>query len=457
MSLSPALLKKYNVPGPRYTSYPPAPSWTADIGPADYENAVAESNDDPHPAPLSIYVHLPFCEKLCYFCGCTTFITGKNRSFEDPYLAALYREIDWLGRRIGKSRRVVQFHLGGGTPTFHSPDELKKLAHALRERFPFDSEAEVGIEVDPRVTTPRHLEMLASEGFNRISMGVQDFDPAVQKAVNRIQSESQTRDLVDAARSLGYQSVNIDLIYGLPHQTRDSFARTIDRILISAPDRLAVYSYAHVPWLKKHQSPLETFLPSENEKYGIFLLALHRLTDAGYDYIGMDHFAKPSDELSLARKNRTLWRNFMGYTTKAGTDLFGLGMSAIGQVHGGFYQNRREIRAYEEAIQQGGPATMRGYRLSKDDTLRSRVIQNLLCHAKVVKSEIELEFGVRFDDYFRESLDALAPLEEDGLIRLGDDVLEPTQTGRVFLRNLAMPFDATLPAALPKPTFSKTI
>lgn len=449
------LLHKYNVQGPRYTSYPPAPSWKTDVGPDDYAVILKESNASP--APLSLYFHLPFCEKLCYFCGCTTVITGKNRSFEEPYLDTVLQEINWVASKVDRARRVVQLHLGGGTPTYMEPEYLNRLIEAARAGFSFDSDIEMGVEVDPRVTTTKHLETLRKLGFNRLSMGVQDFDPTVQKSINRIQPYEETKNLVTAARALGFQSINMDLIYGLPHQTIASFTKTVDQILSIQPDRLAVYSYAHVPWMKKHQETLAPHLPAEQEKFGIFLLAMKRFTQAGFDYIGMDHFAKYGDELSRARANRTLWRNFQGYTTKAGTDLIGFGMSAIGQVNGCFIQNQRELKPYEDAIIQNGAATVRGFKLSKDDKIRARLIQNLLCHAVVVKSEIEREFGIKFDDYFSEALKNLKPLVDDGLVELSKTEIRPTELGRVFLRNLAMPFDAYLPKEGEKKVFSKTV
>jgi oxygen-independent coproporphyrinogen-3 oxidase len=307
------------------------------------------------------------------------------------------------------------------------------------------------------VTTNDHLKVLRTMGFNRLSMGVQDFDETVQKAINRVQPYAETRALVDAARTLGFASINMDLIYGLPHQTRASFEKTIEQILSIGPDRLAVYSYAHVPWLKKHQELLESALPKEQEKFELFLFAMQKFTAAGFDYIGMDHFAKPNDKLAVARKNRTLWRNFQGYTTKAGTDLFGLGMSAIGNVHGGYYQNQRELIPYQNAIKFNGTATVRGFKLSKDDTIRARVIQSLLCHAVVIKSEIENEFAISFDSYFADALTKLKPLESDGLVQLTPTEIRPTDIGRVFLRNLAMPFDAYLPKEGEKKVFSRTV
>lgn len=452
LDISPDLLHKYNVPGPRYTSYPPAPSWTQDFGPADYEGLIATSA-----APLSLYFHLPFCEELCYFCGCTTVITGKNHSKENSYIDALLKEVGWLADRIDKKRKVLQLHLGGGTPTYNTPENLEKLLRPVKEKFRFDAAAEIGVEVDPRVTNERHLKALAGLGFNRLSMGVQDFDPRVQEAVNRVQSVESTKVLLDTARSLGFTSVNIDLIYGLPHQTPASFRTTIEKVLEINPDRLAVYSYAHVPWLKHYQDTLAPYLPNEREKYEIFLCALKLFSENGYEYIGMDHFAKADDELAQARANRTLWRNFQGYTTKAGTDLFGLGMSAIGKVADGFVQNEKDLKKYQECMTNGKPATVRGFRLSADDRMRGRIIQNLLCHATLVKTEIEREFDIPFDSYFDSALTALKGMEKDGLVQLSRDEIRPTALGRIFLRNIAMPFDAYLPAKTEERKFSKTL
>jgi oxygen-independent coproporphyrinogen III oxidase len=450
------LLRRYNVPGPRYTSYPTAPVWREGFAPRDYETVLTESAAAERPAPLSLYMHLPFCEQLCYFCACTVVISG-NHSVEESYLATLEKEIDWVASRAGANREVVQLHWGGGTPTYFSPDRAGRLAERLREAFPFAVDAEVSVEIDPRVTTREHLEVLSEMGFNRVSMGVQDFDPAVQKAINRIQSPEQTGDLVAAARDLGYRGINIDLIFGLPHQTARSFSRTIDRVLSIGPDRLAVYSYANVPWMKKHQRLLEPHLPSEREKFEIFRTALARFTDAGYEYIGMDHFARPDDELSRARRERTLHRNFQGYTTKAGTDLLGLGMSAIGSIGDAFVQNRRDLPGYRAAVESEGSATFRGFRLSFDDRVRRAVISSLLCHGVVAIAEVESAYGIRFREYFADALEGLSACAADGLVEMSDAEIRATPLGRVFLRNLAMPFDAYLDRQLEKPIFSRTL
>jgi len=451
------LLKRYNVPGPRYTSYPTAPVWREDFTPADYERVLRESAAAEGPSPLSLYVHLPFCEKLCYFCGCTVVITGAQHALEETYLNMLEREIDWVADRAGTGRPVVQFHLGGGTPTYFTPERLRRLGRKFRDRFRFAPDAEIGVEVDPRVTTREHLLTLARLGFNRLSMGVQDFEPRVQVAINRVQPYEETRLLVEQARALGFPSINMDLIFGLPFQTAESFSETIDKVLEIGPDRLAVYSYANVPWMKKHQNVLQPHLPDERTKFEIFRTALERFTDAGFDYIGMDHFARPTDELARARVDRTLHRNFQGYTTKAGTDLVGFGMSAIGGIGASYVQNRRDLGPYQQDVAAAGAATFRGFRLSEDDLLRRTVIQNLLCHGVIVKGEIEAAYGIAFDRYFADALEKLQPLAADGLVVIAREEVRATPLGRVFLRNLAMPFDAYLAAAPEKPVFSKTL
>ena len=450
------LLSRYNVQGPRYTSYPTAPMWKESFSASDYERALRESAAAANPSPLSLYVHLPFCEKLCFFCGCTVVITGRAHAPENPYLEILEREIDWVAERAGP-RPVVQLHWGGGTPTYFAPALLERLGRRIFDRFAMAPDAELGVEVDPRVTTREHLEALAALGFNRLSMGVQDFDPRVQEAINRIQPAADTRRLIEHARALGFPSINVDLIYGLPFQTPETFSRTIDQVLEIGPDRLAVYSYANVPWMKKHQNVLLPHLPDEKTKFGIFQMALSRFTEAGFEYIGMDHFARPDDELARARRDRTLHRNFQGYTTKAGTDLLGLGMSAIGSVGDAYVQNRRELAEYRRAVGEGGCATFRGCRLTADDRLRRTVIGNLLCHGVVVKREIEASFGVGFDATFGEAIEKLQPCVEDGLVELSSDEIRATPLGRIFLRNLAMCFDAYLAAPAEKPVFSRTL
>ncbi|MCB4756278.1 MAG: oxygen-independent coproporphyrinogen III oxidase [Elusimicrobia bacterium] len=457
LNLSSELLLKYNVQGPRYTSYPPAPSWRNDIGPEAYLKQLDASNSLPSPRPLSLYVHIPFCESLCAFCGCTTVITGKNRSFEKPYLDVLVKEIEFVTGVIKRNRPVIQLHLGGGTPTYLLPANLDHLLDVLRSRFDVAKDAEMGVEIDPCVTTSDHLTVLQRHGVNRLSMGVQDFDPRVQAIVRREQPFSLTKEIMDQARGLGFASVNIDLIYGLPGQSVEGFTKTIELILSLNPDRLAVYSFAYVPWIKKHQASIHEPMPQPQEKFKILLTAIRLLTEAGYEYIGMDHFAKPTDELARARKEGTLWRNFQGYTTKAGTDLIGMGMSSISHVRGAYFQNHRNLRDYQSVIQGGGLATMRGFIMNSDDQIRARVIQNLLCHAAVVKPEIEKEFELKFDRYFEDALETLREPAKDGLVEVSAEEIRPTPVGRLFLRNLAMAFDAYLPKEGEKRVFSRTL
>ena len=451
------LLRALQRAGPALHLLSDRPVWKENFGAPDYEAILDESAAAASPLPLSLYFHLPFCERLCYFCGCTVVITG-SRARSRVRLPRPPRARDRLGRRRAgrRGRPVVQLHWGGGTPTYFPPPLLERLAQRILERFAFAPDAEIGVEVDPRVTTRAHLETLARLGFNRLSMGVQDFDPRVQEAINRIQPEA-TRRLVEQARALGFPSVNMDLIYGLPFQTPESFSTTIDRVLEIGPDRLAVYSYANVPWMKKHQNVLVPDLPDEATKFDIFRTALARFTAAGFEYIGMDHFARPDDELARARRDRTLHRNFQGYTTKAGTDLIGFGMSAIGSVGDHYVQNRRELPAYRAAVAADGAATFRGIRLTADDRLRRTVIGNLLCHGVIVKSEIERQFGIAFDTHFADALQKLEACEADGLVELTPESVRATELGRVFLRNLAMPFDAYLEAAPEKPVYSRTL
>src|SRR6202789_654910 len=451
-----AVLEKYNRPGPRYTSYPTAPVWKDDFGPDDLENHYARAEEAA--TPLSLYMHIPFCENLCLFCACNVSIQ-KDKKVAIPYLAALKQEIDHVSRRVSKKRAVSQFHWGGGTPTYLTPAQMEDLFGYTCERFTFAPDAEIGIEIDPRVTNRAHLETLRHLGFNRLSMGLQDFQPKVQEAIHRVQPYEMTRDLILAARELGFESLNVDLIYGLPYQTAESFKDTIDKTLTLAPDRVAMFSYAHVPWLKKQQGSFAEHLPEGMEKFRIFRAGLERFLGAGYLYIGMDHFARPGDELAVAQKNRTLHRNFQGYTTKAGADLYGMGVSAISSIGSAYAQNRREIPAYQSTVAERGIATMRGYRLSADDRLRRAVIGRLLCHTVIPKHEIETEFGISFDEYFQAELERLEEPREEGLVTLAPGEIRVTPLGRIFIRNVAMVFDRYLHEQQmdQKPLFSKTL
>ena len=454
--LSDATLEKYNRPGPRYTSYPTAPVWKDDFGPDDLESYYARA--EAAATPLSLYMHIPFCESLCLFCACKVSIQ-KDKRVAIPYLDALKREIEHVSRHVSKKRPVIQFHWGGGTPTYLTPAQMEDLFGYTRERFSFSPDAEIGIEIDPRVTNRAHLETLRRLGFNRLSMGIQDFQPKVQETIHRVQPYELTRDLIVAARELGFESLNVDLIYGLPHQTAESFKDTIDRTLTLLPDRVAMFSYAHVPWLKKQQGSFQMYLPEGMEKFRIFRAGLERFLDAGYLYIGMDHFARPGDELATAQQNRTLHRNFQGYTTKAGADLYGMGVSAISSIGEAYAQNRREVPAYQETVETRGIATMRGYRLSQDDVLRRAVIGRLLCHTVIPKHEIEQQFGISFDEYFAPELQRLEEARDEGLVALDSAEIRVTPLGRIFIRNVAMTFDRYLHEQQmdKRPLFSKTL
>lgn len=455
-SVTEQLLEKYNRPGPRYTSYPTAPVWKDDFGSNDFEEYCARA--DARGTPVSLYMHLPFCESLCLFCACNVSIQ-KDKSVLVPYLAALKQEIAHVSGMVSRKRQTIQFHWGGGTPTYLAPTQMEDLFGYTRERFSFSPEAEIGIEVDPRVTTVAHLETLRRLGFNRLSMGVQDFEPKVQETIHRVQPYEMTRDLIAAARDLGFESISVDLIYGLPYQTAATFSKTIDQVLTIAPDRVAMFSYAHVPWLKKQQGSFADHLPEGAEKFRIFRTGLEKFLAGGYLYIGMDHFAKPGDELAVAQQNRTLHRNFQGYTTKAGADLYGMGVSAISSIAEAYAQNRREVSLYQAAVNERGLATMRGYRLSADDVIRRAVIGRLLCHTVIPKREVESEFSIKFDEYFESELARLEDSAADGLVSLAPAEIRVTPLGRIFIRNVAMVFDRYLHGQQmdQKPLFSKTL
>ena len=455
-SVSEEFLARYNRPGPRYTSYPTAPVWQDNFGPGDLEAVFAGA--DATAAPVSLYMHLPFCESLCLFCACNVVIQ-KNKSVAHPYLQVLKKEIDHVARFVSRARPVIQFHWGGGTPTYLTPEQMEDLFAFTRKRFTFAPDAEIGVEVDPRVTSNGHLQTMRKLGFNRLSMGVQDFNLDVQKAIHRIQGYELTRDLIVAARAMGFESVNVDLIYGLPLQTAASFAETVDRVLELAPDRVAMFSYAHVPWLHKQQGAFATRLPEGMEKFRIFRTGLEKFIGAGYEYIGLDHFARPTDELAVAQRERSLHRNFQGYTTKSGADLYGMGVSALSGIGEAYAQNYRELDRYQAAVAGRGLATMRGYRLTRDDRIRRSVINRLLCHTVIPKAEVEREHALRFDDYFAPELERLQEVRGDGLVRLDGGEIRVTGLGRVFIRNVAMVFDSYLKeqAADTRPLFSKTL
>lgn len=451
------LVEKYDRPGPRYTSYPTAPQFQAAFAEDDYRAAAERSNRATSPKPLSAYVHIPFCESLCYYCACNKIIT-HNHERAAEYLDWLKHEIAVQGALFDDSRRMTQLHLGGGTPTYLSNAQLGELMAALDEAFHFAEPGarEFSLEVDPRTVTPEQIHELHALGFNRLSFGVQDFDTRVQEAVNRVQSEAQVVELVAAARDAGFESISVDLIYGLPLQTVASFDATLDKIIDLRPDRIAAYSYAHLPELFKAQRLIRPEdMPPPERKLELLELTIRRLTEAGYVYIGMDHFALPGDELSLARENGTLQRNFQGYSTHADCDLIGLGITAIGKVGDSYSQNVKETAQYQARLDDGRLPVMRGYRLNADDMLRRDVINTLMCHGRIEFAEIEAAHDIVFTRVFAAALAELQEMADDGLISISETAIEVLPAGRLMMRNAAMAFDAYL--ARSEGRYSRTV
>jgi len=451
------LIKKYDKPGPRYTSYPTAPQFSADFTCADFLSEITRTNQGQGLSDLSLYVHLPFCDSLCYFCGCNM-IVSRDRDRIRRYLNYLKKEIDHIRRLVATERKTIQMHWGGGTPTHLSPSEISDLIAYIRQRFETASGAEISCEIDPRGLTRDHLTALRSGGFNRISMGVQDVDPKVQKAVNRIQPEALTRRMVDRIRRLGFESINIDLIYGLPFQTARQFEKTIAAIIAMNPDRIALFNFAYVPWMKKHQKLIsKEALPTPEEKLNILKMSVEKLTGAGYIFIGMDHFAKPDDELALALKEKKLYRNFQGYSTNAGADLYGMGITSISQFGHIYAQNFKTEKAYFAALDQGILPTDRGCRLSRDDLLRRKVISRLMCDFELDFAAIETEFGIDFESYFRWGLLNLSQMSRDRLVTVRDRKLWVTEMGRMLIRNIAMNFDGYIERKEDQARYSRTV
>ncbi len=440
----PDLIRRYDKAGPRYTSYPTAAQFHDGFGEAEYRTAAERSN---LPAsPLSLYFHLPFCDTVCYYCACNKIVT-KNRKRAGPYLERLFREIELQGRLFDRRRPVEQLHWGGGTPTFLSHDQMRALMDQTRAHFTLgsDDSGEYSIEVDPREADADTIALLRELGFNRLSLGVQDFDPVVQKAVNRIQSEAETFAVLDAARQAGFRSVNMDLIYGLPHQNVASFMTTLDKVIAVAPDRLSVFNYAHLPELFKTQRQIDAArLPSAAEKLAILKFTIDRLTGAGYVYIGMDHFARPGDELAVAQRQGTLYRNFQGYSTHADCDLVAMGITAIGKIGATYSQNVKTIDGYYAALDGGRLPVFRGIALSPEDRLRRAVITRLICHFRLEFAAIEAEFGIRFGSHFAAELEALGTMAADGLLAIGPGEIVVSPAGKLLIRNICMVFDQYL-------------
>jgi len=455
------VLRKYNEPGPRYTSYPTAPVFSEEFDADAYAAEIADTNKEDSDRPLSLYFHLPFCDELCYFCGCNMLVTKKPEK-KEKYLDSLQREIDMVAGKIAGNRQVQQLHWGGGTPTDHTPEQIEALARYIRERFNMapDDIGEYSCEIDPRGLGREHLEALRRGGFNRVSMGVQDFNPKVQEAVNRIQPEAMTRQVVDWCRELGFESVNLDFIYGLPYQTLEGFEETVDKLIDIAPNRIAVFNFAYVPWLKKHHQQLidEKTLPSAEDRLQLLKMTIEKLSRAGYLYIGMDHFATPDDELSVAQRDHTLHRNFQGYSTLAGSDLYGFGMSGISQTENVYAQNFKSLTEYYDAIDNGKLATLCGYRLDNDDHIRRDVITRLMCHFELNKSDVSAQWGINYDEYFADAEVKLQRFVDDGLVVVSPEGYSITPMGRLVVRNIAMCFDRYLDDLRgDKPIFSRTV
>ncbi|MDX1644953.1 MAG: oxygen-independent coproporphyrinogen III oxidase [Thermoanaerobaculia bacterium] len=452
-------LRRFDRPGPRYTSYPTAVEFDDAVGDETYRDKLAEADGADSDAPLSLYVHIPFCRKHCDFCACHVIAT-PHRTVAEQYLDYLEREIAIVAGRLPHRRDLIQIHWGGGTPTYLSSAEVERLYRALERHFDVLEGAEIGIEVDPRVTTREHLLSLAELGFNRLSMGVQDPDDEVQQAIGRGQTWSETVELIESAREIGFsEGINCDLVYGLPRQRQESWEESLDDVIELRPDRLAVYSFAFVPWMKFNQKRLTTDdFPSPKEKLELYLAALNRFLAAGYEPIGMDHFALPDDELAVAARQGRLERNFMGYTVKPVSTMIGLGVSAIGDLEGAYFQNEKKLSTYYAALDRDRLPIERGRLLDDDDLLRRDVIMQIMCNFGVDKRRVEERYRIDFDDYFAASLARLADLEEEGFVVDTAEAIEVRGAGRLFVRNAAMAFDRYLAEKQQqKPTFSRTV
>lgn len=437
------MIRKYDRPGPRYTSYPTAPWFTGDFGSAQYAELLSRNAGTRR--PLSLYVHIPFCDVRCFFCGCNVTIS-RDRTWGKRYLPWLELEMAGAATRLGATgREVVQIHWGGGTPTFLPAEDLTALMAIIRRHFRVAPDCEIGVEIDPRECTPEQMDALAAAGMNRLSMGLQELDPRVQRAVNRVQTAEQTWGVLDGFRARGVGSANVDLMYGLPHQTPETLAETVADVLRMQPDRLALFNFAYLPSMFPHQKTIDPdTLPDADAKLRMLEEAVATITGAGYIFIGMDHFARPEDPLAQALRDRTLTRNFQGYSTCAETDLVAFGVSSISEVAGGYAQNVKTVSEYRQAIEGGRFATCRGLIRTEEDWLRRDVIWDLMCHFRLDKPAIEGRYGIEFNKYFAAELASLEPLAADGLIELTPERIEVTPLGRLLVRNVAMAFDAYL-------------
>jgi oxygen-independent coproporphyrinogen-3 oxidase len=455
----PELIARYDTQGPRYTSYPTAPQFHDGFGERQLRDAARASNEEPIPRELSLYVHLPFCFSPCFYCGCTRIIT-HDLGKADIYLDALQREAELIAPLFDPDREVVQLHFGGGTPNFLDRGRMRRLLGVLENHFTLSRSPrrEFGIEIDPRYASPEYVKDLGSLGLNRMSIGIQDFDPQVQEAVNRVQSVAQVEDIMRAGRESGFGSISVDLIYGLPHQDVERFTRTLDQVIELAPDRIAAYSYAHMPQLFKAQRQIQdSVLPDATTKLALFGRTLERLTEAGYVYIGMDHFARADDDLARAQEAGTLQRNFQGYSTYGDCDIIGLGVSAIGRIGETYSQNARELKAYYAALDAGRIPVIRGIHLGADDLIRRELIGELMCHGRLDKKAFGHRHRLDFDRYFVHDMKRLAPLADDGLVEVDANQLQITPRGRLLIRHVAMCFDAYLQQDSSGHGFSKAI
>ena len=451
------LIKKYDKPGPRYTSYPPATHFNDSFTHRNFTEEIVRTNSVSDFPDLSLYFHLPYCDSLCYFCGCNMIVTRK-RSRIKKYVSYLKREIDMISGLLSPDREAIQMHWGGGTPTHLDPEEIRDLTDYIRQRFRLKKDIEAGCEIDPRELTREHLEALRKGGFNRISMGVQDFQPEVQKAVNRIQPEELTSQVISWVRELGFQSFNLDLMYGLPFQTIKSFEKTIDKVIELSPNRLALFNFAYIPWVKKHMKAIRSEdLPAAETKLSILKMSIEKLLEAGYVFIGMDHFAKPDDELAIALKEKRMYRNFQGYSTHAGTDLYAMGLTSISQFGKIYAQNIKDENGYFQLLDENVLPLAKGFTLNEDDLLRREVIIRLMCDFELKFDSVEKKYDIEFDRYFAWGLSNLKDMIEDDLVVLEDRKLTVTENGRLFIRNIAMNFDGYLERQEDNSRYSKTI
>jgi oxygen-independent coproporphyrinogen-3 oxidase len=451
------LIRRLDKNGPRYTSYPTADRFNATFDAASYRSWIAKRRANGGSRPLSLYFHIPFCNTLCFYCACNKIIT-KDRSKSAEYIRYLIKEMDMQAALLGPNQMVEQLHFGGGTPTFMSDDELRQLMAAIRKHFTLAADGEYSIEIDPRKVSDATIALLGEAGFNRISIGVQDFDDAVQHAVNRIQSEEETLRIIHAARANGFKSVSIDLIYGLPKQTLEGFGKTLDKVIAADPDRLSIYNYAHMPTIFMPQRRIhEEDLPAPQVKLDILNMAVNKLTAAGYVYIGMDHFAKPQDELAVAQRQGRLHRNFQGYSTHSDCDLLAIGVSSIGKIGTTYSQNYRELEDYYAALDRDELPIMRGLELNDDDLVRRAIIQALMCHFELTKEKFDSEYRIDFDQYFATEMEELREYEREGLLEMSPQKISVTPKGRMLIRNICMVFDKYLRTRTEHARYSKVI